>query len=109
LLENDVTPLTSGNSKAIMYLHWSTIEIDSCGGQAMIKNLVKHGNSWAVVIDRPILDLLKIAPESQVELTTDGKSIRIAPVDSDDKKARVRAARVSVNSKHSKAFRKLAE
>ena len=109
MLENDVTPLTSGNSKAIMYLHWSTIEIDSCGGQAMIKNLVKHGNSWAVVIDRPILDLLKIAPESQVELTTDGKSIRIAPVDSDDKKARVRAARASVNSKHSKAFRKLAE
>jgi antitoxin MazE len=79
------------------------------GGQAMIKNLVKHGNSWAVVIDRPILDLLKIAPESQVELTTDGKSIRIAPVDSDDKKSKVRAARAKVNSKHSKAFKKLAE
>jgi antitoxin component of MazEF toxin-antitoxin module len=77
----------------------------------MIKNLVKHGNSWAVVIDRPILDLLKIAPESQVELTTDGKSIRIriAPVDSDNKKAMVRAARAKVNSKHSKAFKKLAE
>ena len=29
----------------------------------MIKNLVKHGNSWALVIDRPILDLLKIDPE----------------------------------------------
>ena len=58
----------------------------------MIKNLVKHGNSWAVVIDRPILDLLKIAP-----------------VDSDDKKAMVRAARAKVNSKHSKAFKKLAE
>ena len=75
----------------------------------MIKNLVKHGNSWAVVIDRPILDLLNIAPESQVELTTDGKSIRIAPVDPDDKKAKVRAARAKVNSKHSKAFKKLAE
>ncbi|MCY2997242.1 MAG: AbrB/MazE/SpoVT family DNA-binding domain-containing protein [Planctomycetota bacterium] len=62
-----------------MYLHWSTIGIDCSVEQAMIKNLVKHGNSWAVVIDRPILDLLKIAPESQVELTTDGKSIRIAP------------------------------
>jgi antitoxin component of MazEF toxin-antitoxin module len=78
-------------------------------GQAMIKNLVKHGNSWAVVIDRAILDLLKIAPESQVELTTDGQSIRIAPVNSDDKKTKVRAARSKVNSKHSKAFRKLAE
>ena len=25
----------------------------------MLKNLVKHGNSWALVIDRPILELLK--------------------------------------------------
>jgi antitoxin component of MazEF toxin-antitoxin module len=39
----------------------------------MIKKLVKHGNSWAVVIDRPILELLKIAPYSQVELTTEPK------------------------------------
>jgi antitoxin component of MazEF toxin-antitoxin module len=75
----------------------------------MIKNLVKHGNSWAVLIDRPILDLLKIAPESQIELTTDGKSIRITPVNSDDSKSKVRAARAKVNSKHSKAFKKLAE
>jgi antitoxin component of MazEF toxin-antitoxin module len=75
----------------------------------MIKNLVKHGNSWAVIIDRPILDLLKIAPESQIELTTDGKSIRITPVNSDDSKSKVRAARAKVNSKHSKAFKKLAE
>ncbi len=75
----------------------------------MIKNLVKHGNSWAVVIDRPILDLLKIDPTAQVELTTDGKSIRIMPVDADDKNAKVRAARAQVNAKHSKAFKKLAE
>ena len=38
------------------------------------------------------LDLLKIAPDSQVELTTDGQSIRIAPVNSDDSKAKIRAA-----------------
>ena len=75
----------------------------------MIKNLVKHGNSWAVVIDRPILDLLKIAPASQVELTTDGESIRIMPVDADDKKSKIRAARAQVNAKHSKAFKELAE
>ncbi|HBH53841.1 MAG TPA: AbrB family transcriptional regulator [Planctomycetaceae bacterium] len=75
----------------------------------MIKNLVKHGNSWAIVIDRPILDLLKIEPDSPVELTTDGKSIRIAPVADDAKKAKVRAARAKINSAHSKAFRKLAE
>ncbi|MFN6107134.1 MAG: AbrB/MazE/SpoVT family DNA-binding domain-containing protein [Planctomycetaceae bacterium] len=75
----------------------------------MIKNLVKHGNSWAIVIDRPILDLLKIAPDSPVELTTDGTSIRIAPVAADDRKSRVRAARAKVNATHSQAFKKLAE
>ena len=75
----------------------------------MIKNLVKHGNSWAIVIDRPILELLKITPESPVELTTDGKSIQIAPFNADSKKAKVRSARAKVNSKHSRAFKKLAE
>jgi antitoxin MazE len=75
----------------------------------VIKNLVKHGNSWAIVIDRPILELLKIEPDAPVELTTDGKSIRIAPVDDDARKANVRAARAKVNSAHSNAFRKLAE
>jgi len=75
----------------------------------MIKNLVKHGNSWAIVIDRPILDILKIDPESPLELTTDGKSIQISPVTSGDAKSKVRQARVKVNAKHSKAFKKLAE
>jgi len=75
----------------------------------VIKNLVKHGNSWAIVIDRPILDLLKISPDSPVELTTDGTSIRIAPVAADDPKSKVRAARAKVNATHSQAFKKLAE
>ncbi len=75
----------------------------------MIKNLVKHGNSWALVIDRPILDLLKINPESEIELTTDGHSIRIAPVVQASAKSKVRAASAKVNAKHSKAFLKLAE
>jgi antitoxin MazE len=78
-------------------------------GLKMIKNFVKHGNSWAVIIDRPILDLLNIDPESQIELTTDGTSIRIAQVSKSDAKAKVRAARTKVNAKHSKAFKKLAE
>lgn len=74
----------------------------------MIKNFVKHGNSWAIVIDRPILDLLKMDPEAQIEMTTDGKSIQISPV-VDERKSKVRAAREKVNARHSKAFKKLAE
>ena len=75
----------------------------------MIKNLVKHGNSWALVIDRPILDLLKISPEAPLEITTDGRSVIVAPAGKSEHKDLVRAARKKINSKHSKAFKKLAE
>jgi len=86
-----------------------TTLVDQPKAKNMIKNFVKHGNSWAVVIDRPILDLLKIDPESQIEMTTDGKSIQITPLDADKGKAKVREARAKVNAKHAKAFKKLAE
>jgi antitoxin component of MazEF toxin-antitoxin module len=75
----------------------------------MIKNLVKHGNSWAAIIDRPIMDLLNISPGSEIELTTDGKSIRISPVIVASSKSKVRAASAKVNAKHSRTFKKLAE
>lgn len=68
-------------------------------------SLGKHGISWAIIIDRPILDLLKINPESDIELTTDGQSIRIAPAALASAKSKVRAANAKVNAKHSNAFR----
>jgi len=75
----------------------------------MRKNLVKHGNSWALVIDRPILDLLKIDPECPVELTTDGSSIRIAAAEDDSRKGKLRKASEKVNARYKTAFKKLAE
>lgn len=74
----------------------------------MIKNLVKHGNSWALVIDKPILDLLKIDPEMPVELTTDGRTVTITPT-TDARKKKVREASQKVNQRYSKVFKKLAE
>jgi antitoxin MazE len=76
----------------------------------MIKNFVKHGNSWALVIDRPILDLLKMSPEQPVEISTDGKCMTITPVVCDqDSKKRVQAARQKINARYGKVFKKLAE
>ena len=75
----------------------------------MIKNLVKHGNSWALVIDRPILDLLKMSPEHPVEITTDGESIRVTPASSDDRKKKLREASKNVNKRFGTTFKKLAE
>jgi antitoxin MazE len=46
----------------------------------VIKKLVRHGNSYALVIDRPILDLLKIEPDTPLEITTDGSVLTITPI-----------------------------
>jgi antitoxin component of MazEF toxin-antitoxin module len=75
----------------------------------MIKTLVRHGNSYALVIDRPILDLLKIDPDSLLEVSTDGKSIRVAPVEPSSRQVTVRAARKKINDKYKKAFKMLSE
>jgi antitoxin MazE len=53
-----------------MYFH--------CITMSLVKYLTKHGNSFALVIDRPILDLLKISPDSPLEVTTDGERITIS-------------------------------
>ncbi len=45
----------------------------------MVKKLTKHGNSLALVIDKPILELLKIGSETPLEISTDGRSLIIAP------------------------------
>ena len=46
----------------------------------MIKTLSKHGNSLALVIDRPILSLLKIDEQTPLDISTDGEVLIIAPV-----------------------------
>ena len=36
----------------------------------MVKNLTKHGNSYALIIEKPIMELLNIEPETPLEITT---------------------------------------
>ena len=45
----------------------------------MIKTLTKHGNSYALVIDKPILDLLNIRPDTPLTISTDGEQLLISP------------------------------
>jgi antitoxin MazE len=47
----------------------------------MIKKLTKHGNSYALVIDRSIMDLLHISEKSALYVTTDGKNLILSPAD----------------------------
>lgn len=75
----------------------------------MIKQLTKHGNSWAVVIERPVMELLKIEPETQLEITTDGRVLTITPVENNTRQKKFEAALTKVNQKYGRALKKLAE
>ncbi len=46
----------------------------------MIKKLSKHGNSLALIIDRPVLELLNIGPDTPLDVSTDGQVLIISPV-----------------------------
>jgi antitoxin component of MazEF toxin-antitoxin module len=74
----------------------------------MIKRLTKHGNSYALVIERPILDLLEIDPESPVEVATDGATLTIAPVRDPKRRKRFEAALAKTNAKYGKMLKRLA-
>jgi antitoxin component of MazEF toxin-antitoxin module len=47
----------------------------------LVKKLTKIGNSLALIIDRPVLDLLHIPIDAPLEISTpDGKKLEITPV-----------------------------
>jgi len=76
----------------------------------MIKNLTKHGNSYALIIDRPILDLLRIDPDTPLSLETDGKSITIRPVaPAEASSLQIKSSLEKINGRYSKVLKKLAE
>ncbi len=75
----------------------------------MIKRLVKHGNSHALVIDQAILELLRIDPNEPLDLSTDGRLLVVAPVDEVENRERVKKSLKKVNRKYGSLLKKLAE
>ena len=79
------------------------------GDKGVIKKLTKHGNSWALVIDKPVLDLLKLDPETPLEISTDGQTLFIAPARDTKRRKKFEAALEKTNRKYGRALKKLAE
>ncbi len=75
----------------------------------MIKRLTKHGNSLALVIDRGVLELLDISADTPLSLTTDGNCLVIAPVRDAKLRKLFRRALETVNKRHHRALKRLAD
>ncbi len=75
----------------------------------MIKYLTSHGNSQALIIDKPILDLLRIASKTPLEISTDGRKLILSPVEDKRREKKFRDAIKKVNKRHAKTLKALAD
>jgi antitoxin component of MazEF toxin-antitoxin module len=75
----------------------------------MVKRLTRHGNSFAIVLDRPILDLLRATPETRFEVITDGQSLVLTPIRGAKAQKRFDEALADVHRRFGRAMKRLAE
>lgn len=75
----------------------------------MRKRLVRHGNSLALVIEKPILDLLGVDAETAFEITTDGQALVLTPDRDPERGEAFRSALEQANRKYAEDLKRLAE
>lgn len=74
----------------------------------MVKRMTRHGNSMALVIDRPILDLLNIDADTPLDITTDGEVLIITPVRDKKRRKAFEAALDKTNQRYGRMLKNLA-
>ena len=76
----------------------------------MVKRLQAIGNSFGVIIDKPILELLRLTPETSLDVSTDGERLIITPIRAATaRKRRLDRAQQRTLAAHERTFRKLAK
>ncbi|NLS92361.1 MAG: AbrB/MazE/SpoVT family DNA-binding domain-containing protein [Planctomycetaceae bacterium] len=75
----------------------------------MIKTLTKHGNSYALVIDKPILELIRATPETPFEIISDGRSLVLTPVRDAKEEKKFDDTVAMIHKRFGNAMKKLAE
>jgi antitoxin component of MazEF toxin-antitoxin module len=74
-----------------------------------MKKLTKHGNSLALVIEKPILDLLKMDADTPLEISTDGDVLLVRPQRSRRDNKKLKEGLEWVNANYGSALKRLAE
>ncbi len=80
----------------------------------MIKKLIQIGsNSTGIILDKAILELLRLNLGSEVEIDIDSKArtltLRPASESEDERREAFKKAQAKVMSRHKEAFRRLAK
>ena len=76
----------------------------------MIKTLTRHGNSYSLVIDKAILELLNIEVDTPLSIETDGQRLMIEPIRTGQEKQKaLQRTMDKIHGRYGKVLKKLAE
>jgi len=75
----------------------------------MVKKLIPHGNSVALVIDKPIMEILNITSETTFELTTDGRNLILSPQTENTQENDIINSLEKINKKYGAVLKRLGE
>ena len=75
----------------------------------MIKNLTRHGNSAALVIEKPILDLLGATIDTAFVVVTDGQALVLTPVKDAVRAGKFHKSIDKIGKRYKKSFEELAK
>ena len=75
----------------------------------MVKKLIQHGNSVALIIDKPIMEILNISNETTFKLSTDGKNLILSPQNENERDKNIISSLEKINKKHGSVLKRLGE
>jgi len=76
---------------------------------SVTKKLTKHGNSFSLIIDKVILELIGMDSDTLLEITSpDGRSLLLTPIEDHDHTKKFEKSLDKINKKHAKTLKKLA-
>lgn len=75
----------------------------------MVKTLTRHGNSFALIIDKTLMELMRIDENTPLSITVNGRTLLMAPVSDPKRQAKFERAKRDTFKKYDKALRRLAE
>ena len=75
----------------------------------MIKTLKKHGNSHALVLEKPLMEALGVSAETPLQVTVSGGSLIITPVNVGLGDEAVKSSLARLRPRYSKMLENLAK
>jgi antitoxin MazE len=75
----------------------------------VVKRLTRTGNSFALVLDKPLLEQLGIDEDTPLELSTNGDVLVVTPVRDRAREKKLKKALEEMDRQYGGVFKRLAE